>query len=416
MHFSFFIRVLSPILLLSVAFTGIQAVQSQTTELETTVWEFAELESNRVDSNRSYLPFLDVSSLNCGIYCLKAGAKDGQQPHAQDEIYYVESGVAQINIEGKDYALKKGSVVFVPARAKHHFHSITEDLKTMVFFSKGPVAATPAEPSAESDRKTKSDVESAMTFLASFNSGTDANLFDTHGWICTADSVARKNFEVHNGIDDVTIAKGQGVLGDCLRFQKKTKAALFYKAREAAGFYPRPDWKGTISFWLKLDPNKDLGDGYCDPLQVAGRKWNDGAIWVDFDDVKPRTFRLGVFSDLNVWNPKGIKWEEFPEQEKPLVTVENPPFRADKWTHVAITFANINSTQSKQSSAKLYLDGKLRGTINRPIQISWDEKSDPPAAVMLGLNYVGDLDDLMFFNRDLNAREVDWIRRSVEED
>ncbi len=104
------------------------------------VYQFEELESKRKQTKKSYLPFLNVSSMHCGIYTLAAGAKDGQQPHSQDEIYYVEEGTAKINILGKDYELKEGSIVFVPAKAPHHFHSIEADLKTLVFFSKGPIA------------------------------------------------------------------------------------------------------------------------------------------------------------------------------------------------------------------------------------------------------------------------------------
>lgn len=377
------------------------------------VFQFEELEAKRADSKRGYLPFLNVSSLSCGIYCLEAGAKDGQQPHAQDEIYYVEAGVCKINIEGKDFDLKKGSVVFVPAKAKHHFHSITQDLKTLVFFSKGPVGKTDAEKSSDANKKLRSSVESATTFHATFDSVTDANLFDTHGWICTAESVARRSVEEGGKVKEALIAKGAGITGDCLRFTAKTKQTLFYKAKEAAGFSPISDWNGSISFWLKLDPNNDLGEGYCDPIQIAGRKWNDGAIWVDFDNVKPRTFRLGVYSDTKIWNPKGLKWDQFPEQDKPQITVSNPPFSSEKWTHVAITFSDINSTGEKRSAAKLYLNGKLMGTINRKIEISWDETNDPPAAIMLGLNYVGDFDDLRIFNRDLTADEVDWLERSA---
>ena len=389
-------------------------LNAQTRQVKTAnrVFAFGELEGKRVQSNRQYMPFLDVDSLNCGIYCLKAGAKDGQQPHAQDEIYFVESGVAKINIEGKDFDLKKGSIVFVPAKANHHFHSITEDLKTLVFFSKGPVAKTDAEESSEIDRKLRSSVNAAMTFQATFDSVTDANLFDTHGWICTADSVARNKVKEHNHVEAASIAKGAGISGDCLRFSEKSKQTLFYKSKEAAGFFPKPDWNGSISFWLKLDPDKDLGEGFCDPIQIAGRKWNDGAFWVDFDNVKPRTFRLGVYSDLNVWNPKGLEWDQFPEQDKPQITVSNPPFSSEKWTHVAITFADINSTRGKRSSALLYLDGKLMGTIDQRIGISWDEANDPPSAIMLGLNYVGDFDDLRIFNRQLTAEEVAWLDRS----
>ncbi len=103
------------------------------------VLDFAKLESDREKSKRAYISFFDVDSMHCGIYSLAAGAKDGQNPHTQDEVYFVEEGIAKINIQGTDHDLKPGSIVFVPAYAQHHFHSIKEDLKTLVFFSKLPV-------------------------------------------------------------------------------------------------------------------------------------------------------------------------------------------------------------------------------------------------------------------------------------
>ena len=103
------------------------------------VLDFAELEAEREKSKNSYISFFKVDSMHCGIYSLEAGAKDGQSPHTQDEVYYVETGIAKINIEGTDYDLKPGSIVFVPAYAPHKFHSIKEDLKTVVFFSKVPI-------------------------------------------------------------------------------------------------------------------------------------------------------------------------------------------------------------------------------------------------------------------------------------
>ena len=253
----------------------------------------------------------------------------------------------------------------------------------------------------------------AATFLATFDSVTDANLFAEDGFIYTADSVGRGSVKEGMLIKDVSIAKDAGVSGDCLRFTKKSKQTLFFKSRETAQLAPKPDWQATISFYLKLDPNKDLGDGYCDPIQIAGRKWNDGAIWVDFDNVKPRTFRLGVYPDFNKWNPKGLKAEQIPDRDRPLVTVTNPPFGSDRWTHVAISFSDINSTKDKKSNAKLYLDGELQGTINRKIEISWDDKNDPVSAIMLGLNYIGDFDELRVFNRSLSAKEIGWLHRSM---
>ena len=121
-------------------FSGGMILNNSHPERPDFVYQFDELETKRKNGKKSYLPFLNVSSLHCGIYSLAAGGTDGQQPHEEDEIYYVESGKAKIKIDGKDYDVKPGSIVFVPAKIPHHFHSIESDLKTLVFFSKGPIA------------------------------------------------------------------------------------------------------------------------------------------------------------------------------------------------------------------------------------------------------------------------------------
>ena len=73
---------------------------------------------------------------------------------------------------------------------------------------------------------------------------------------------------------------------------------------------------------------------------------------------------------------------------------------------------SLNSTEGKLSTANLYLNGKLTGTIEREIKISWDEGNDPASAIMLGLNYIGGLDELTVYNRDLTAEEIEWLDRS----
>ena len=100
------------------------------------VQNFGELEGQRSKSKNTYLSFLNVDSMHCGIYSLPAGGVDGQQPHTEDEVYFVQVGTAKIQIKGKDYDVKPGSIIFVPAYAEHRFHSITQDLKMLVFFSK----------------------------------------------------------------------------------------------------------------------------------------------------------------------------------------------------------------------------------------------------------------------------------------
>jgi mannose-6-phosphate isomerase-like protein (cupin superfamily) len=86
-------------------------------------------------SSQLYLEFLPVPSLRAGLYRLPAGGVDPQQPHAEDEVYYVVQGRATIRVQDEDRAVTAGSIVYVPARVPHHFHSITEELQVLVFFA-----------------------------------------------------------------------------------------------------------------------------------------------------------------------------------------------------------------------------------------------------------------------------------------
>ncbi len=87
-----------------------------------------------------YHEFLRVPSISLGIYKLAAGAQDPQKPHNEDEIYYVLEGRGQIRVGEEDQPVQPGSIVFVPAHAPHHFHSITEDLTLLVFFAPAETA------------------------------------------------------------------------------------------------------------------------------------------------------------------------------------------------------------------------------------------------------------------------------------
>lgn len=99
------------------------------------IFEMAELLKQRQQSGRSYLQFLTVPALRCGVYVLAAGAEDPQKPHQEDEVYYVASGEAMFTAAGRDQAVKPGTILYVAAGVDHRFHSISKDLKVLVFFS-----------------------------------------------------------------------------------------------------------------------------------------------------------------------------------------------------------------------------------------------------------------------------------------
>ena len=86
-------------------------------------------------SDRPWQEFLRVPSLSMGLYHLWAGQADGQQPHAEDEVYLVLAGRASFRAGGRRQAVAPGTLLFVERTAEHRFEDITEDLTVLVFFA-----------------------------------------------------------------------------------------------------------------------------------------------------------------------------------------------------------------------------------------------------------------------------------------
>jgi len=93
------------------------------------------LVDQRAQSDKMYLEFLRVPSMSMGLYVIPAGGNDPQQPHSEDEVYYVVQGRGTIRVGDEDRAVGPGSVVYVPALLTHRFHTITEGLRVLVFFA-----------------------------------------------------------------------------------------------------------------------------------------------------------------------------------------------------------------------------------------------------------------------------------------
>jgi mannose-6-phosphate isomerase-like protein (cupin superfamily) len=82
-----------------------------------------------------YSEFLRMPTMSMGVYQLATGASDLQQPHTEDEVYYIVQGRAQIRVGEEDTSVEPGSLVFVAANVEHRFHSIREGLTVLVFFA-----------------------------------------------------------------------------------------------------------------------------------------------------------------------------------------------------------------------------------------------------------------------------------------
>ena len=99
------------------------------------IFEMPDVLNRRRESGELYLEFLNCSTMSVGVYALAAGSTDPQQPHTEDEIYYVIAGRGRIHIGDDDLEVKPESVIFVAAGEEHRFHSITEDLRLLVVFA-----------------------------------------------------------------------------------------------------------------------------------------------------------------------------------------------------------------------------------------------------------------------------------------
>ncbi|HEY8799538.1 MAG TPA: cupin domain-containing protein [Candidatus Limnocylindrales bacterium] len=97
-------------------------------------FELADVAAEREASDRPYLEFITVPDLSVGLYVLAAGQPDLQQPHTEDEAYYVVSGRGRITVGEDVRDVRAGSIVFVAATVPHRFHDITEDLTILVAF------------------------------------------------------------------------------------------------------------------------------------------------------------------------------------------------------------------------------------------------------------------------------------------
>jgi hypothetical protein len=264
-----------------------------------------------------------------------------------------------------------------------------------------PAAAAFASPAPASLR-------SALVFHAPYDVTADAVVARGDPRVYTAADRA-KRAGAPAGLpsgDEVRIVKEAGRFGGALEFRRKIKSQVFYRGGENLGYQPK-DWQGSVSLWLRLDPDRDLEPGYCDPFQFVGQAWNEGNLFIEFSkDHTPRHFRFAIMAVTRFWNPHNRKWEEMPEPERPMIAVHRPPFTRERWTHVLVTFARINSG-APDGRGTLYLDGVRQGTFTGwNHTFNWDVSQ---SALTVGLAYTGLIDDLALFNRELNDAEAQAI-------
>lgn len=252
-------------------------------------------------------------------------------------------------------------------------------------------------------------IRKALTFHTSFDRNTDADYAHGDAWLYTAPGMNRwTNAQPGLPADGaIRLAPGDGRFGGALRFERKTDAVVFYKADRNVPWSPKK-WGGSVSLWLRADLSA-LAPGFTDPIQITPRAWDDAAFFLEFERrERDVPFRLGAYADTRVWNPQGRKWEAIPAAEKPLLTIPGPPFSGDRWTHVAFVWDHFN-TGAPDGRILLYLDGAQAGVLaHRTQTFTWDTAL---TRILLGVGFVGWIDDVAVFNRPLDGDEVQRVRR-----
>ena len=164
--------------------------------------------------------------------------------------------------------------------------------------------------------------------------------------------------------------------------------------------YRETAFDGTVSLWLRGDPDVDLSDEYpVDPFHIS-RHPADGSFYLDL--TRPNDWRYG--------SPRRLRfgfYNDSPAQDMfvggQLIVVGGLGWSDRAWHHIVATWSNANSGK-EDGAAAIYVDGVLRGWMNDyEHRLTWDIGK---LTIGLGQRYVGAIDELLILDVALSANEV----------
>jgi len=261
-------------------------------------------------------------------------------------------------------------------------------------------------------RADENELRKAVTFYASFDEAVAADFGKGQLTPDTRYNHATEKGQsvVEKGIDAKVfkIAKSKGISGGALEVVDvlPKNGRIFFPAKDNFAFN-KDGWNGSISLWCKTDPDKMLKTKFCDPIQITQKGANDGGLWFDFNDARPRDLRHGAFPMV----PAGEKGIVEDQPNSPMVHVRGIGWKADDWHHVVLTFKNLDTGKPDAVTA-LYIDGKLIGEVkDRAIAMAWDIEK---VGIYLSINYIGQLDEFALFDKALTLEEVTLLHKKPD--
>jgi mannose-6-phosphate isomerase-like protein (cupin superfamily) len=99
------------------------------------IFKITDHAARRKASSADYLELFREGSMSAGVYLLPKDAFDPQQPHSEDEMYYIVSGRGRFTCGGEEIEVTAGEAIFVPKGVEHRFHDIAEDMTLVVVFA-----------------------------------------------------------------------------------------------------------------------------------------------------------------------------------------------------------------------------------------------------------------------------------------
>jgi hypothetical protein len=247
-------------------------------------------------------------------------------------------------------------------------------------------------------------VRKAVTFYASFDESLRGDRGGGELTLSTRfNHETEKNrfvFESRYDPKVFRVARNAGISGGALEAVDilPRNGRIFFPAKGNVA-YRKGGWAGSVSVWLKTDPDTMLKTRFCDPVQITERGATNGGIWCDFNDSRPRDLRMGVFPAVRAGD------KPIPEGDplSPIIWLKKAGFKKDDWHHVALVWENLD-TGENSAQAALYVDGKLIGALKRrEISMNWDIEK---AGIYIAVGYIGLLDEFAVFSRALTPAEV----------
>ena len=89
------------------------------------------------NKNNYFYTFINRDTLAAGVLVLQPGEEDTQEPHENDEVYFILKGDGFLKIKNKNYPVSKNKIYFVGKNIKHYFHGNSKELIVLYFFG-GP--------------------------------------------------------------------------------------------------------------------------------------------------------------------------------------------------------------------------------------------------------------------------------------